>query len=119
MHYKLYVLHHSSFACIRFKFDGIEHYENIQPRDGILPFGQSGKQNIRNILVKTLDPGKPEIFPFNALTAIERCTLHHAVSNTIMRESSRDTDLSCEEIGQKLTGNIYVRIIYIFMRKFM
>lgn len=65
---------------------------------------------MRNRLVKALDPGKPEIFPFNALTAIERCTLHHAVSNTIMNENSGNLNLSCEEIGQKLTGNIYVCI---------
>ncbi|XP_014480693.1 PREDICTED: uncharacterized protein LOC106747566 [Dinoponera quadriceps] len=93
----------SSSLLHRFKFDGVEHYENIPPRDGVLPFGQSGKQSMRNRLVKALDPGKAEIFPFDALTAIERCTLHHAVSNTIMKENSRNTDLSCEEIGQKLT----------------
>ncbi|XP_032678685.1 uncharacterized protein LOC116847627 [Odontomachus brunneus] len=93
----------SSSLLHRFKFDGVEHYENIEPRDGVLPFGLSGKQNIRNRLVKALDPGKPDIFPFDALTAIERCTLHLAISNTIMKESSRNTDSLCEEIGQKLT----------------
>ncbi|EFN82873.1 hypothetical protein EAI_07317 [Harpegnathos saltator] len=95
----------SSSLLHRFKFDGVEHYENIQPRDGILPYGQSGKQSIRNRLIKVLNPGKPEIFPFDSLTAIERCTLHHAISNTIMKESSHDTNLLCEEIGQKLTTN--------------
>lgn len=106
------------FAYIRFKFDGVEHYENIEPRDGVLPFGQSGKQSIKSRLVKALDPGKPDIFPFDALTAIERCTLHLAISNTIMKESSRNTDLLCEEIGQKLTSNIYI-YLYIFTHKFI
>lgn len=52
-------------------------------------------------------PGKPELFPFHALTAIERCTLHQAVSNTIMKDNSRDTNSLCQEIGQKLTGNVF------------
>lgn len=64
-------------------------------------------------------PGKPEIFPFDALTAIERCTLHQAISNTIMKDSSRDTNPLCQEIGQKLIGN-YISFIefYNFMLYF-
>lgn len=59
-------------------------------------------------LIRQMVPGKPEIFPFNALTAVERCTLHQAVSNTIMMDSSRDTNLLCQEIGQKLRGEEYL-----------
>jgi hypothetical protein len=50
-------------------------------------------------------PGQPEIFPSEALTAIERCTLHQAISNTVMKQN--DTNILCQEIGQKLTGNFY------------
>jgi len=52
-------------------------------------------------------PGQPEIFPSEVLTAIERCTLHQAISNTVMKQNSRDINISCQEIGQKLTGNFY------------
>ncbi|XP_011349315.1 uncharacterized protein LOC105286222 isoform X2 [Ooceraea biroi] len=94
----------SSSLMHRFKLDGIEHYENIRAKSGILPYGQSGKQSVKYKLVKQMVPGQPELFPSDALTAIERCTLHQAISNTIMKQSSRDTDILCQEIGQKLTG---------------
>ncbi|XP_011864276.1 PREDICTED: uncharacterized protein LOC105560094 isoform X2 [Vollenhovia emeryi] len=96
----------SSSLIHRFKLDGIKHYKDVQERDGILPFGQSGRQNIKYKLIKELVPGKSEFFPFDALTAIERCTLHQAISNTIMKEDSRGMNTLCEDIGQKLTGRI-------------
>jgi len=95
-------------AYIRFKLDGIEHYENIKEKDGILPYGQSGRQSIKYKLVKKMVPGQPEIFPSEVLTTIERCTLHQAISNTIMKQNSRDINILCQEIGQKLTGNFYI-----------
>ncbi|TGZ52877.1 Uncharacterized protein DBV15_10985 [Temnothorax longispinosus] len=93
----------SSSLMHRFKLDGIKHYKDVQERDGILPFGQSGRQSVKYKLIKEMVPGKPELFPFDALTAIEQCTLHQAISNTIMKEDSRGTSTLCEEIGQKLT----------------
>ncbi|XP_039308640.1 uncharacterized protein LOC105198717 isoform X2 [Solenopsis invicta] len=92
----------SSSLMHRFKLDGIKHYKDIQENDGILPFGQSGRQSVKYKLIKGMVPGKPELFPFDALTAIERCTLHQAISNTIMKEDSSGTNTLCEEIGQKL-----------------
>lgn len=78
----------------------------MQERDGILPFGQSGRQSVKYKLIREMVPGKPELFPFDALTAIERCTLHQAVSNTIMKGDS-DADKLCEEIGQRLIGDAF------------
>ncbi|XP_012215810.1 uncharacterized protein [Linepithema humile] len=94
----------SSSLMHRFKFDGIKRYTNVQEKDGVLPFGQSRRQSLKYKLIKKMVPGEPELFPFHALTAIERCTLHQAISNTIMKDSSRDTSSLCQEIGQKLTG---------------
>ncbi|XP_071580984.1 uncharacterized protein [Temnothorax nylanderi] len=96
----------SSSLMHRFKLDGIKHYKDVQERDGILPFGQSGRQSVKYKLIKEMVPGKPELFPFDALTAIEQCTLHQAISNTIMKEDSRGTSTLCEEIGQKLTSRV-------------
>jgi len=54
-------------------------------------------------------PGKPELFPFDALSPIERCTLHQAISNTIiLEEDLRATSMLCEEIGQKLIGDTFL-----------
>lgn len=104
VYYCLYVTLFS-YICVRFKLDGVKHYKDIEERDGILPFGQSGRQSVKYKLIKEMVPGKPELFPFDALTAIERCTLHQAISNTIMKEDSYGTNTLCEEIGQKLIGD--------------
>lgn len=96
-----------SFPYIRFKLDGIKHYKDIQEKDGIFPFG-FGRQHIKYKLIKEMIPGKPQLFPFDTLTAIERCTLHLAISNTIMKESLHGTSILCQEIGQKLTGNAFL-----------
>ncbi|KAL6440867.1 hypothetical protein ACFW04_003353 [Cataglyphis niger] len=92
----------SSSLMHRFKFDGIKYYKDIQAKNGIFPFG-FGRQNIKYKLIKEMVPGKPQLFPFDTLTAIERCTLHLAISNTIMKESLHGTSTLCQEIGQKLT----------------
>ncbi|KAM0732479.1 hypothetical protein ACS0PU_002021 [Formica fusca] len=92
----------SSSLMHRFKLDGIKHYKDIQEKDGIFPFG-FGRQHIKYKLIKEMIPGKPQLFPFDTLTAIERCTLHLAISNTIMKESLHGTSILCQEIGQKLT----------------
>lgn len=109
MYILLHFFYHILFSIrVRFKLDGIRHYKDVQERDGILPFGQSGRQSIKYKLVKEMVPGKPELFPFDALTMIERCTLHQAISNTIMKEDLRATSILCEEVGQKLIGNIFL-----------
>lgn len=119
-----YLCYFPFFIYVRLKLDGIKRYKDVQERDGILPFGQSGKQSVKYKLIKEIVPGKPELFPFDALTAIERCTLHQAISNTIMKEDSRGTNILCEEIGQKLVGNVFLCVfickyfIYMFYKKF-
>lgn len=107
-----------SSPIFRFKFDGIKHYKDVQAKSGIFPFG-FGRQNIKYKLIKEMVPGKPQLFPFDTLTTIEQCTLHQAISNTIMKESLHDTSILCQEIGQKLTGNaFYSHInIYIYYKK--
>lgn len=52
-------------------------------------------------------PGNAQLFPFDALTAIERCTLHQAISNSVMKNKSHGTNAVCMEIGQKLIGIIF------------
>lgn len=114
--YVYYIL--LSFPIFRFKFDGIKHYKDVQEKNGIFPFG-FGRQSIKYKLIKEMVPGKPQLFPFDTLTTIEQCTLHQAISNTIMKESLLDTSILCQEIGQKLTGNaFYSHInIYIYYKK--
>ncbi|EFN72998.1 hypothetical protein EAG_11290 [Camponotus floridanus] len=92
----------SSSLMHRFKFDGIKHYKDVQAKSGIFPFG-FGRQSIKYKLIKEMVPGKPQLFPFDTLTTIEQCTLHQAISNTIMKENLLDTSILCQEIGQKLT----------------
>lgn len=108
------------FIRVRFKLDGIKHYKDVQERDGVLPFGQSGRQSVKYKLIKEMVPGKSEFFPFDALTAIERCTLHQAISNTIMKEDSSGTSTSCEEIGQKLISNyhLFANTLILLMKNF-
>lgn len=105
------------FIRVRFKLDGIKHYKDVQERNGILPFGQSGRQSIKYKLIKEMVPGKPELFPFDALTAIERCTLHQAISNTIMKEDSYGTSKLCEEIGQKLISKAFLFASTLYLYK--
>lgn len=109
-----------SYICVRFKLDGVKHYKDIEERDGILPFGQSGRQSVKSKLIKEMIPGRPELFPFDALTAIERCTLHQAISSTIMKEDSHGANAFCEEIGQKLIGDAFLRefLANVFYRGF-
>lgn len=116
----IYFIHlHSFFLFLytRFKFDGIKHYKDVQAKNGIFPFG-FGRQSIKYKLIKEMVPGKSQLFPFDTLTTIEQCTLHQAISNTIIKESLHDTSILCREIGQKLTGinafysHIHIHIYY-------
>ncbi|XP_020295729.1 uncharacterized protein LOC109860805 isoform X2 [Pseudomyrmex gracilis] len=94
----------SSSLMHRFKLDGIVRSEHIKESEGIIPYKLSRTQSIKYKLIKKMVPGNAQLFPFDALTAIERCTLHQAISNSVMKNKSHGTNAVCMEIGQKLIG---------------
>ncbi|XP_008544893.1 uncharacterized protein LOC103569388 [Microplitis demolitor] len=91
----------------RFKFDGIEYHE-VKSSYEILPFSGTGNQRIKNQVVNEFIPGNPYIFPVEALSLIERCTLHRAISNTVADHNQPDsklcTDRPTEKIYAKSSG---------------
>ncbi|KAK0096904.1 hypothetical protein PV326_003925 [Microctonus aethiopoides] len=80
----------------RFKFDGIEYNKNIKLNNGVLPFGDTGMERIKNQITEELVPGNANAFPSNALSLFERCALHRAVSNTIWDQEMPETNKFCE-----------------------
>ncbi|XP_031849277.1 uncharacterized protein LOC116434747 isoform X2 [Nomia melanderi] len=88
----------SSSLLHRFKFDGIEYQKNVHITNGILPFRATGRQRIRQRLVEELIPGNAEILPVNVLSFAERCTLHQAISNTILQHDVQCRNGSCREV---------------------
>ncbi|OAD54861.1 hypothetical protein WN48_06061 [Eufriesea mexicana] len=101
----------SSSILHRFKFDGIEYQQNVQATENILPFSGTGTQRIKHKLIEELIPGKIEALPVHVLSQEERCILHQAISNTILRPDNENTYKSCSQITdykqtEKLTDKI-------------
>lgn len=89
----------------RFKFDGIEYNKNIKLNNGVLPFGDTGMERIKNQITEELVPGNANAFPSNALSLFERCALHRAVSNTIWDQEMPETNKFCEnKPTEKISG---------------
>ncbi|KAG7207191.1 hypothetical protein KM043_008876 [Ampulex compressa] len=95
----------SSSLLHRFKFDGIQFQEHVSAKEGVLPYTATGTQRTKNILIEELVPGNSEIFPQQALTLAERCTLHEALSNTIIKYSPQTGSMPCPRIDhtEKIT----------------
>ncbi|KAK2580344.1 hypothetical protein KPH14_001241 [Odynerus spinipes] len=96
----------SSSLLHRFKFDGIEYIDGMHGIEGILPFIGSGTQRTKHRLIEELVPGNADAFPSEALSQLERCTLHFAISNTINKYESDNANILCQQIGnrEKITG---------------
>ncbi|KOC62308.1 hypothetical protein WH47_04066, partial [Habropoda laboriosa] len=98
----------SSSILHRFKFDGIEYQKNVQATDSILPFSGTGMQRTKHRLIEELVPGNLDALPMHVLSQAERCILHQAISNTIVRPDNEDKYKPCGQFIQteKLTGKI-------------
>ncbi|XP_053999158.1 uncharacterized protein LOC128887365 [Hylaeus anthracinus] len=96
----------SSSLLHRFKFDGIEFQENIQATNDVLPFGGTGSQRVKNQMIEELIPSNTEALPVHVLTRTERCILHQAISNTIIKHDVQNVNKSCHRVIQteKQTG---------------
>lgn len=91
----------------RFKFDGIEYHE-VKSSYEILPFSGTGNQRIKNQVVNEFIPGNPYIFPVEALSLIERCTLHRAISNTVADHNQPDSKLCTDRPTEKIYGKFMI-----------
>ena len=60
-----------------------------------MPFIADQPQRAKQEIVEELIPGNPNSFPSDALTLLERCTLHQAISNTIWYHQLQNEDNFC------------------------
>lgn len=104
----------SSSILRRFKFDGIEYLKNVQATDNVLPFSGTGMQRAKHRLIEELVPGNVDALPLHVLSQTERCILHQAISNTIIRSDNEDKYKPCGQFIQteKLTGKIVLTSIW-------
>ena len=77
---------------------------------GVLPFGGTGSQRSKNRIIEELIPGRAEAFPAEALTLLERCALHRAISNTVWEHSAASEDEMCiDGVTEKILGKFSYR----------
>ena len=60
-----------------------------------MPFIGNQPQRAKHKIAKELIPGDLNAFPSDALTLLERCTLHQAISNTIWYHKLENEDKFC------------------------
>ncbi|XP_034193344.2 uncharacterized protein LOC117610267 isoform X1 [Osmia lignaria lignaria] len=96
----------SSAILHRFKFDGIEYQKDVRASDSILPFSGTGTQRTKHKLMEELIPGNAEILPVHILSHAERCILHQAISNTVLKYDIEGSNKICSQIiqSENLTG---------------
>lgn len=108
------------FPNNRFKLDGIEYQNNVQATDNVLPFSGTGNQRVKHTLIEGLIPGNAEALPVHVLSQTERCILHQAISNSIVKVHNESKYKPCSQITQqeKLAGNcLEVKCIYIIVSR--
>ncbi|XP_046595744.1 uncharacterized protein LOC107225502 isoform X1 [Neodiprion lecontei] len=88
----------------RFRFDGIEHQEDVAVTSGISPFSGTGFQREKHKIIEELVPGDYQVFPSEALTLVERCTLHRMISSTIWEHPSASVEKLCSTPSEKVSG---------------
>lgn len=67
----------------RFRQDGIAPNPAIPIQDGVTPYAPNTFQFFRFIQTLRLIPGNAILFPNNSITAVERCTLHFMLSDSV------------------------------------
>lgn len=79
----------------------------------MLPFSGTGTQRTKHKLMEELIPGDANALPIHVLSQAERCILHQAVSNTILKHDVQTKNESCDQSTQteKLTGNTLIKEI--------
>ena len=89
----------------RFKFDGVKYRPNVISQPGVLPFVGAGSQRWKNRIMEDFIPGRPEAFPDEALTLLEPCALHRAISNTVWEHSLTSEDKICNHgVNANISG---------------
>ncbi|XP_037914932.1 uncharacterized protein LOC119653884 isoform X2 [Hermetia illucens] len=84
-----------------FRQDGVERAPNVMATDTVLPYGPTGFQFPKfRVLISKLIPGNGYQFPNSSLSALERCSLHFMLSNTIDRRVRNDESTVCNQLSQ-------------------
>lgn len=87
----------------RYRQDGIERINGVQPSPGVVPYKASGFQFTKHkILLQKLLPNNAQSkrFPNETLTTEEQCTLHFMLSNSIDKEVRGDEPTKCSQLAQ-------------------
>lgn len=80
----------------------------MRASDSVLPFSATGTQRTKHKLMEELIPGNAEALPIHILSHAERCILHQAISNTVLKYNIEGINETCSQIiqSEKLTGNL-------------
>ncbi|XP_017878386.1 uncharacterized protein LOC108623985 [Ceratina calcarata] len=79
----------------RFRQDGIKRFA-VREQDGITPYAPDRPEFYRHRITLKYIPGNAITFPNNSITAVERCTLHFMLSDTIEEYQRGDEGKVCK-----------------------